>query len=249
MTSPILKWAAFLFALFHIYCNVFSSISELRLSAIHFGGFVAICAFMGNESKTIGRGTLSYWINISLALLAISTSLYLIFFENALYARETEYVTSDYVFSIIAITLAIEFTRRTTGWFMPALILTSLSYILFLGRYIGGIFSFPGLSLETVLYRSFFTGEGMFGLTAQISSTFVFMFIIFGAFLLRSGAGDFIVRLAGCLAGRYIGGAGMVAVVGSGLMGSVSGSAVANTVSTGVITIPMMQKSGFPSRF
>jgi TRAP-type uncharacterized transport system fused permease subunit len=100
-----------------------------------------------------------------------------------------------------------------------------------------------------VLYRSFFTGEGMFGLTAQISSTFVFMFIIFGAFLLRSGAGDFIVRLAGCLAGRYIGGAGMVAVVGSGLMGSVSGSAVANTVSTGVITIPMMQKSGFPSRF
>ena len=115
-----------MFALFHIYCNVFSSISELRLSAIHFGGFVAICAFMGNESKTIGRGTLSYWINISLALLAISTSLYLIFFENALYARETEYVTSDYVFSIIAITLAIEFTRRTTGWFMPALILTSL---------------------------------------------------------------------------------------------------------------------------
>ena len=89
----------------------------------------------------------------------------------------------------------------------------------------------------------------MFGLTAQISSTFVFMFIIFGAFLLRSGAGDFIVRLAGCLAGRYVGGAGMVAVIGSGLMGSVSGSAVANTVSTGVITIPMMQKSGFPSQF
>ena len=75
------------------------------------------------------------------------------------------------------------------------------------------------------------------------------MFIIFGAFLLRSGAGDFIVRLAGCLAGRYTGGAGLVAVVGSGLMGSVSGSAVANTVSTGVITIPMMRESGFPAKF
>ena len=249
MTSPILKWAAFLFALFHIYCNVFSSISELRLSAIHFGGFVAICAFMANEGVHIGRRNVSYWINIFLALLAIGTSLYLVLFENALYVRETEYVISDYIFSIIAIALAIEFTRRTTGWFMPVLILTSLSYILFLGRYIGGIFSFPGLSLETVLYRSFFTGEGMFGLTAQISSTFVFMFIIFGAFLLRSGAGDFIVRLSGCLAGRYVGGAGLVAVVGSGLMGSVSGSAVANTVSTGVITIPMMQKSGFPSQF
>ena len=75
------------------------------------------------------------------------------------------------------------------------------------------------------------------------------MFILFGAFLLKSGAGEFIVKLARCLAGRFIGGAGMVAVVGSGLMGSVSGSAVANTVSTGVITIPMMKRSGFPAQF
>tara|TARA_B110000438_G_scaffold181667_1_gene173584 strand:- start:9438 stop:11450 length:2013 start_codon:yes stop_codon:yes gene_type:complete len=249
MNSVYLRWAAFFFALFHIYCNVFASISELWLSAIHFGGFCAICAFMANESEDVARNSLSYWINITLAVTAIFTSTYLILFENALYARETEYILSDYFFSLVAIGLAIEFTRRTTGWFMPILILISLSYILFLGRYIDGVFSFPGLSLETVLYRSFFTSEGMFGLTANISSTFVFMFIIFGSFLLRSGAGDFIVRLAQCLAGRFTGGAGLVAVVGSGLMGSVSGSAVANTVSTGVITIPMMKKSGFPSRF
>ncbi len=249
MKSTYLRWAAFFFALFHIYCNVFASISELWLSAIHFGGFCAICALLANESENVSSKSLTYWINVSLAVLAVTTSTYLILFENALYARETEYISSDYLFSLIAVGLAIEFTRRTTGWFMPVLILLSLSYILFLGRYISGVFSFPGLSLETVLYRSFFTSEGMFGLTAQISSTFVFMFIIFGSFLLRSGAGDFIVKLAGCLAGRFTGGAGLVAVVGSGLMGSVSGSAVANTVSTGVITIPMMKKSGFPSRF
>lgn len=249
MKSPVLRWAAFFFALFHIYCNVFASISELWLSAIHFGGFCAICALMANEAEDVTVKSASYWINIALAGLAVATTAYLILFENALYARETEYILSDYVFSLIAIGLAIEFTRRTTGWFMPALILISLSYILFLGRYIGGVFSFPGLSLETVLYRSFFTSEGMFGLTANISSTFVFMFIIFGSFLLRSGAGDFIVRLAQCLAGRYTGGAGLVAVIGSGLMGSISGSAVANTVSTGVITIPMMKKSGFEARF
>ena len=249
MKSTYLRWAAFFFALFHIYCNVFASISELWLSAIHFGGFCAICALLDNERETVQAKSATYWINIALAVIAVATSTYLILFENALYARETEYIISDYVFSLIAIGLAIEFTRRTTGWFMPVLILLSLSYILFLGRYIGGVFSFPGLSLETVLYRSFFTSEGMFGLTAQISSTFVFMFIIFGSFLLRSGAGDFIVRLAQCLAGRYTGGAGLVAVVGSGLMGSVSGSAVANTVSTGVITIPMMKKSGFPGKF
>ena len=249
MKSKYLRWAAFAFAVFHIYCNVFASISELWLSAIHFGGFCAIFALMANETKDIDRNSFQFWINVGLALIAISTSSYLILFENALYARETEFIISDYIFALLAVGLAIEFTRRTTGWFMPVLILISLSYILFLGRYIGGVFAFPGLSLETVLYRSFFTSEGMFGLTAQISSTFVFMFIIFGSFLLRSGAGDFIVRLAQCLAGRFTGGAGLVAVVGSGLMGSVSGSAVANTVSTGVITIPMMKKSGFQGRF
>jgi len=249
MKSKYLQWAAFFFAIFHIYCNVFASISELWLSSIHFGGFCAIFALMSNESDAIARNSIKYWINIALAVIAVLTSAYLILFENALYARETEYILSDYVFSLIAIGLAVEFTRRTTGWFMPVFILVSLSYILFLGRYINGVFAFPGLSLETVLYRTFFTSEGMFGLTAQISSTFVFMFIIFGSFLLRSGAGDFIVKLAQGLAGRYTGGAGLVAVIGSGLMGSVSGSAVANTVSTGVITIPMMKKSGFTSQF
>jgi len=249
MKSVYLRWAAFFFALFHIYCNVFASISELWLSAIHFGGFCAICALMANETEELTPKSIRYWINIALAATAILTSSYLILFENALYARETEYIFSDYLFSIVAIGLAIEFTRRTTGWIMPILIIVSLSYILFLGRYIGGVFSFPGLSLETVLYRSFFTSEGMFGLTANISATFVFMFIIFGSFLLRSGMGDFIVDLAQCLAGRFVGGAGLVAVIGSGMMGSVSGSAVANTVSTGVITIPMMKKSGFPGRF
>lgn len=249
MTSPWLRWSAFLFALFHIYCNVFASISELWLSAIHFGGFSAICMFMANELLTDGKKSPQYWINAVLALLAIAAAAYLLLFENALYARETEFIASDYVFSIIAIGLAMEFTRRTTGWFMPTLIAVSLSYILFLGRYIGGVFAFPGLSLETVMYRSYFTSEGMFGLTANISSTFVFMFIIFGAFLLKSGAGDFIVRLANCLTRRLTGGAGLVSVVGSGLMGSVTGSAVANTVSIGVITIPMMKKSGFTPRF
>ena len=249
MKSVYLRWAAFAFALFHIYCNVFASISELWLSAIHFGGFCAICALMANESDDVENKSIKFWVNMGLALVAIATSSYLILFENALYARETEFIMSDYIFALLAVGLAIEFTRRTTGWFMPVLILISLSYILFLGRYISGVFAFPGLSLETVLYRRFFTSEGMFGLTAQISSTFVFMFIIFGSFLLRSGAGDFIVRLAQCLAGRFTGGAGLVAVVGSGLMGSVSGSAVANTVSTGVITIPMMKKSGFQGQF
>ncbi|MAO39757.1 MAG: C4-dicarboxylate ABC transporter permease [Pseudohongiella sp.] len=251
MKSPLLQWAAFLFALFHVYVNVFATIPELWFSAIHFGGFVALCALSGNEA-TVDHAAPPLWlraVNVVLAALAVLVTCYMIFFEDALYAREAEFILSDYLVTATAVLLAIEFTRRTTGWFMPLLIMISLSYILFMGRYITGVFAFPGLSLETVLYRSYFSEEGMFGTTANISATYVFMFILFGSFLLKSGAGDFIVSFARCLAGRFTGGAGFVAVIGSGLMGSVSGSAVANTVSTGVITIPMMKRSGFDPQF
>ncbi len=245
MNEKIIKWLAIAFALFHVYNNLFTVVSELWFAAIHFGGFGALCALGFHHSDTTTRRILNY----CLAILAISIPVYLIAFEDALYARESSFIWSDYFFAGLAILLAMEFTRRTSGWFMPTLIAICLSYILFLGRYVPGVFSFPGLSLETVLYRTYFSGDGMFGMVANISSTFVFMFILFGAFLLKSGAGDFIVNVARSFAGRFQGGAGHVAVVGSGLMGSVSGSAVATTVSTGVITIPMMTRSGFTPRF
>ncbi len=250
MKRSATTWLGVAFALFHVYNNWFTAVSELWFAAIHFGGFGALCALGAHrvserETSTAFQRATGY----VLALAALAVPAYLVLFEDALYLRETEFVTSDFLFSGLAVLLAIEFTRRTSGWFMPVLIAVSLSYILFLGRYVPGVFAFPGLSLETVLYRSYWSGEGMFGMVANISSTFVFMFILFGAFLLKSGAGDFIVRVARSVAGRYQGGAGHVAVIGSGLMGSVSGSAVATTVSTGVITIPMMIRSGFAPRF
>lgn len=250
MNGTVVKALAVLFALFHVYNNWFTAVSELRFAVIHFAGFGALCA-LGFHRAT-GRSRPVTWGDapgILLAVAAVLVAAYLIFFEDALYVRESEFAPLDYVFASLAVVLAIEFTRRTTGWFMPVLILISLSYILFLGRYVPGVFSFPGLSLETVLYRSYWSSDGMFGMVANISSTFVFMFILFGAFLLKSGAGDFIVNVAKALAGRFQGGAGHVAVIGSGLMGSVSGSAVATTVSTGVLTIPMMTRSGFSPRF
>ena len=109
MKSKYLRWAAFAFAVFHIYCNVFASISELWLSAIHFGGFCAIFALMANETEDIDRNSFQFWINVGLALIALSTSSYLILFENALYARETEFIISDYIFALLAVGLAIEF--------------------------------------------------------------------------------------------------------------------------------------------
>ncbi len=248
MTGHVLRWAAVGFALFHVYNNLFTAVSELWFASIHFAGFGALCAlsFHGSDTdRRRGPGIL----NAVLALLSVLTAVYLVLFENALYAREANFMLADYIFAGITVLLAIEFTRRTSGWFLPLLISVSLAYMLFLGRIVPGVFAFPGLSLETVLYRSYFSGDGMFGLVANISATYVFMFILFGAFLLKSGAGDFIVRIAHTMAGRVQGGSGIVAVIGSGLMGSVSGSAVATTVSTGVITIPLMKRTGFSPRF
>ena len=254
MNKQLLSWLAFAFALFHVYYNIFAPISDLWFAAIHFGGFAALCALNFHKSTPTHKSELRNSLfknsfNALLALLSISIPVYLILFETPLFERETSYILVDYIFSLIAIVLAIEFTRRTTGWAMPVLAIVSLSYILWFGRYIPGEFYFPGLRVETVLYRIIYTDEGMFGGIASISATYVFMFVLFGAFLLRSGAGEFIIKLANCVAGRFTGGAGMVAVASSGLMGSVSGSAVANTVSIGVITIPVMNRSGFKPQF
>ena len=185
MNTTVIRWLAVAFALFHVYNNWFTAVSELWFAAIHFGGFGALCALtFHREQADVDRHKWQEAFSVLLALLSISTAVYLILFETALYAREAEFILADYLFSALAVLLAMEFARRTSGWFMPVLILVSLSYILFLGRYVPGVFAFPGLSLETVLYRSYFAGDGMFGMVAYISSTFVFMFILFGAFLL-----------------------------------------------------------------
>ncbi|MGB1027912.1 MAG: TRAP transporter large permease subunit, partial [Rhodospirillaceae bacterium] len=223
----------------HVYLNTWGTLAELRFAALHFAGFGLICALaypMVHAPVGTPKYRLILGVDIVLGLLVIACALYLIGFEDALYKRGQNFSTADWIFSGLAVLLAMEFTRRTTGWLIPAMIIISLSYVVWWGALVDGVFHFPGLTAETVLYRSFFVTDGMFGPIARISYSYVAMFILFGAFLLRSGAGDFIIDLAKCAAGKIAGGPGIVAVLGSGLMGSISGSAVANTVSTGVIT-------------
>ncbi|RDL43293.1 TRAP transporter permease [Marinomonas piezotolerans] len=250
-TGRFIYWAGVLFALAHIYFNTIGTMSELWVSAIHFSGFALICALMvpGFKASTLQGQKWVLAFDVLIGVVAVACTMYLILFEDALYERGVKFITSDWIVSFTAIAIALELARRTTGWFIPTLIVVALTYVFWWGPYIDGIFGFAGLSLETVMFRSYFSSEGMFGSIARISWTYVFMFILFGAFLVKSGAGDFIIELSRCAAGRFVGGPGFVAVLGSGLMGSVSGSSVANTVSTGVITIPMMQKAGFPARF
>jgi TRAP transporter 4TM/12TM fusion protein len=132
---------------------------------------------------------------------------------------------------------------------IPVLAAVFLAYALGLGKFFGGLWNFPGVRVSRILYRMYFAPDGIFGTIATISSTFVFLFVLFAAFLLKSGAGEFIINLAMAAMGRSVGGPAKIAVFGSGLMGSISGSAVANTVGTGSITIPMMKKVGFSPKF
>ncbi len=244
-----LIWIAAGVAVFHIWANTFGDLSDLWRNALHLGllGFLGFILYPGVKRKPPHK--VLAIVSFVFALTLLSTSVYLVLFEDALHNRNEVPVLADLIFAGIAVVLAIELARRTSGYVIPVLALVFLSYVLWWGRHVEGIFSFRGMNLSRVLYRMFFTDEGLFGMIATISSTYVFMFILFAAFLLKSGGGDFIIKLSRSLTRKIAGGPGIVAVLASGLMGTISGSAVANTVSTGSITIPMMKKAGFSSRF
>lgn len=249
LVGKVITTLGVVLSLLHIWFNTIATLPELWISAIHFAGFAIICALWYPAHGSLKRNRAALIADIGLVIAILACVVYLPFAEDALYERGMSFIASDWFFSVLAIAIVIELIRRTMGWFIPVLILVCLSYVVLWGKWTTGLFHFPGLSFETLLYRSFYSSEGMFGPISRISWTFVFMFILFGAFLVRSGVGDYILAVAKAAAGKIIGGPGFIAVIGSGLMGSVSGSSVANTVSTGVISIPLMQKAGFPPRF
>tara|TARA_R110002111_G_scaffold199925_2_gene265323 strand:+ start:930 stop:3023 length:2094 start_codon:yes stop_codon:yes gene_type:complete len=242
----VLSILCFAIAVGAIYVAFDPVLSELERNALHFASFAALAAIY----YPLVRGSRAALIfDVVFGVAVAASAIYLSLAENAIYDRGVKLSTLDWIAALISIAGAIELTRRLTGWIIPLLIVASLTYVAFWGQFVGGIFAFPGLKVETVLFRSIYGDDGMFGSIARISSTYVFLFIIFGAFLLRSGAGDFVINLARAVAGRLVGGPGIVAVIASGLTGTISGSAVANTASTGVITIPLMKKAGFSPRF
>lgn len=249
LTNTALSTLCFLIAVGHIYVAFDPIISEFQRNAYHFAGFAFLAAVLNPmiRGKTRSKPMLAF--DLTLGVLVAIAAIYMPFAEQGIYDRGVKFSTLDWIAAVICIIGAIELTRRLTGLVIPSLIIIAINYIGWWGQVIGGVFSFPGLSWESIAFRSIFGDDAMFGTIARISSTFVFLFIIFGAFLLRSGAGDFVINIARAIAGRLVGGPGIVAVIASGLTGTISGSAVANTASTGVITIPLMKKAGFPPKF
>ncbi len=238
---------AIFISLFHFGVNIWGGISDLWFNSAHFALLASLGFLTYEAAKEENKVSI---LNLIFAGLALSTFFYMVLFEESLYAvANSQMRMSDLFIAGLTIALAVIMVKKSTGYIIPGLIIFCIAYLLFLGQHIDGIFAFAGMSYERFLYRMFYTSEGLFGPIATISSTYVFMFILFAAFLLKSGAGDFIVDLSDAIAGKFTGGTGHVAVFSSALMGTISGSAVANTVSTGSITIPMMKKAGFKPTF
>jgi TRAP transporter 4TM/12TM fusion protein len=244
------KWESVVYVIgiaastFHLWVNTIGVMPGIYRNAVHLG-FILVLAFffypMFKRKPQKGFG-----LDIFLALLACIVAVYILLFEEELHLeRGSIPITRDYIFAAIAIIILLIGTYRATGWIIPVLSIFFLAYGLFLGKFIPGSFHYRGVALGRLLYRMYLTDEGIFGIVCTVSSTFVYLFILFGAFLLKSGAGDFIIRLAQALTGRRVGGPAKIAVISSGFMGSVSGSAVANTVATGSFTIPLMKRIGY----
>jgi TRAP transporter 4TM/12TM fusion protein len=182
--------------------------------------------------------------DILLALVSASVVYYWIHeFENLNYRAGAE-TELDALVSIVGIVLSIEVCRRVLGWAMTIIGVGMLCYAYF-GPYFPDVIAHRGFGIERLCTALFLTTNGVFGIMANVLATYVILFIFFGAFLHGSGAGKFFIDLPMAIAGRSAGGPAKVAVIASALFGSVSGSAIANTVSTGAFTIPLMKRAGF----
>ncbi|RVT54249.1 TRAP transporter permease [Rubrivivax albus] len=203
--------------------------------------FALVLAFLVMPGLT-GRAERPGWFGWALVLAAAACALYasanLEYIRNRMYYVDDP-VVADYVFGGGLILLLIEATRRATGWALPATAIVFAAY----GLTLGG--QSPGIMLDQL----YLTTEGIFGIPLYVSATYVMLFILFGAFVERSGAGQLFMDFALALAGHTSGGPAKVAVITSSLFGTVSGSAVANVMTTGTFTIPLMKRSGYRPAF
>ena len=244
------------FGIWHILTNIFINEPGLWQNAIHFAGFAFLaCVTISPFGEKSGTKK-AIIFDVTYGLLVAAAALWIATAENGIYERTLAITGQSWQFTIVdwsagflLIFAALDLSRRVSGWVIPILIILSLSYILFLGSYLPGVFRAASLPINDVLFRTMFNDEGMFGILASISSTNITLFMIFGGFLVASGASDFVIEISKIVAGRVRGGAAFVAVLSSALTGTISGSAIANTASTGVITIPLMKSNGFRAKF
>jgi TRAP transporter 4TM/12TM fusion protein len=187
-------------------------------------------------------------VDIFLSLLSIAVASYSLFTYENLMETAGLYSTTDYIVAVLGILLTLEATRRIVG--LPIVIVASCFLIYaYLGPYFPGFLNHRGYEIKRIVTHMWLTTEGIMGIPLGVSSTFIFLFILFGAFLNSTGIMDFFMDISNAIAGWASGGPAKVAVLASALEGTVSGSSVANTVGSGSFTIPMMKRLGYRAEF
>ena len=241
--------------LFHMYSAGVSPFTALIQRPVHLA-LMAILGFLGvGVQKVVEKdGEASFLTRLSgalgwiLAILSVTACAYLALENQQLVARSGNPTTLDLAFGAMLILLVLELARRATGWGLVAICLLALVYA-FSGPYLPGILAHRGYPVTRVIEHLFLSTEGIWGVPLGVSADFVYLFVLFGAVLDVAGGGALLIALANKVAGRTRGGPAKTAAVASALMGSLSGSAVANVVTTGTFTIPLMKRAGFKPFF
>ena len=220
---------------------------------VHRSTFIALVLFLAfilyPAKKDAPKNTNKVpWYDLVLAVLGAGSFLYMGFNFEQLVAQAGNYTTIDIAVALIAIIVLFEACRRVVG--LPILVVVGL-FILYayFGASIPGYFGHRGFGVERIVTHLYFTTEGIIGTPLSVCSTFIFLFILFGAFLERTGIGQFFIDIANSIAGKATGGPAKVAVISSALQGTITGSSVANTVGSGSFTIPMMKRMGYRPEF
>ncbi len=232
---------------FHLYTAAFGLFFAMKQRAIHWMLMGTIIFLLYPASRKRPRDSIDLW-DWAFAGLLIFGCLNILLNWDAITMREGAAISSDVVIGIMMTILVIEATRRTVGWPLPIVAIVAILYAIF-GPWLPGMLQHPSFPVSELAPYMYLRTDGIFGVPLGVSATFIFLFVLFGAVLNISGAGKFFIDLAFALTGRSRGGPAKAAVVASALMGSVSGSSVANTVTTGSFTIPLMKSAGYPAHF
>ena len=238
---------AIMFSVFQLYTAIFGILPAQLQRSIHITFAFVLSYLLYPLSKKMPKNKM-HWIDITLAIVSGFVGLYITFNYNALIMRAGEQTKLDIFIAILAVLFVLEAARRVVG--LPIVIIAStfLLYAKF-GAFLPGFFNHRGYSVERIVSHMYYTTEGILGTPIAVSSTFIFLFILFGSFLDKTGIGKFFIDLANAIAGKAVGGPAKVAVLSSALTGTISGSSVANTVGTGSFTIPLMKSLGYKPEF
>lgn len=232
-------------SLYVLYAIVFPVPTQIQRSL--FWGLVVTLVFLVYPFS-LKQSSFLPWHDVVLSIISFIVGLYWLFSYDDLVMRVAEPTRLDLIVGGLAVLLTLEAARRTVGLALPILSVLFIFYAYF-GFLFKGILGHRGFSIARIIDHLYLTGEGVLGIPLGVCLEYVFLFVLFGAFLKRVGVGEFIMDLANALIGTTPGGPAKVAIIASALFGTISGSSVANVVSTGSLTIPMMKKMGYRSEF